>query len=75
MPYCTVCKGYTEYEYDIGLTNGDHLHTSCLIKLQMREDEIETRLRHRSSQLISSIFLRDKVSDGDVRGRDKAFIH
>lgn len=72
MPYCTVCKDYAEYDYDINLTNGNHLHTSCLIKLQIREDEIETILRQQNSQLISSIFLRDDTSDRIVISEEEA---
>ena len=45
MPYCTVCKIGTDYEYDIALSNGDYLHYACIITLQMRKHEIETALR------------------------------
>ncbi len=66
MPYCTVCKQYADYEYDINLTHGDYLHTSCLIKLQIRKDEIEGVLRQQDAQLISSLFVRTEVSDREV---------
>ena len=48
MPYCTVCKIGTDYEYDIALSNGDYLHYACIITLQMRKHEIETALRGRN---------------------------
>ncbi len=66
MPYCTVCKQYADYEYDINLAYGDYLHTSCLIKLQMRKDEIEVILRRQDAQLLSSLFVRTEVSDREV---------
>ena len=57
MPYCTVCKIETDYEYDIALSNGAYLHYSCLIVLQMRKHEIETALQKQKSQLILSLFV------------------
>ena len=48
MFYCTACKIETDYEYDIALSNGEYLHYSCIITLQMRKHEIETVLRNRS---------------------------
>ncbi len=66
MPYCTVCKQYADYEYDINLTHGEYLHTSCLIKMQMRKDEIEVVLQQQGSQLLSSLFVRTEVSDREV---------
>ena len=71
MPYCYVCKQYTDYEYDIALSNGDFLHTSCLIMLQIREDEIESVLRRQSPQLIMSLFMRTEVPDGEVVSVDE----
>lgn len=71
MPYCTVCKQYANYEYDMMLSNGEHLHSSCLIKLQMRSDEIEVALRWQSSQLILSLFARAEVADGEVASEDE----
>ena len=46
MPYCTVCKIETDYEYDIALSNGEYLHYSCVLMLQIRKHEIETALRN-----------------------------
>ena len=57
MPYCTVCKIETDYEYDIALSNGEYLHYSCIIKLQMRVHEIQTLLQKQKSGLILSIFV------------------
>ena len=57
MPYCTVCKIETDWEYDIALSNGDFLHYSCIIMLQMRKHEIETRLQKQKAQLMLSIFV------------------
>ena len=57
MPYCTVCKIETDYEYDIALANGDYLHYSCIILLQMQKHEIETALQQQKSQLILSLFV------------------
>lgn len=57
MPYCTVCKIETDYEYDIALSNGEFLHYSCIIMLQMRKHEIETALQRQKSQLILSLFV------------------
>lgn len=71
MAYCYVCKRFADYEYDIALTNGDFLHDSCLIKLQIREDEIETILRKQGPQLILSLFVRTEVEDSDVMPEDK----
>ena len=60
MVYCYVCKSFADYEYDIALTNGDFLHDSCLIKLQIREDEIESILRKQSPQMLLSLFCTDR---------------
>ena len=57
MPYCTVCKIETDYEYDIALSNGEFLHYSCIITLQMRKHEVETALQKQKSQLILSLFV------------------
>lgn len=70
MPYCTVCKQFADYEYDIFLSNGEHLHTSCLRKLQMREEEIEGILRQKRSQLIMSLFVRDEVPDRELASEE-----
>ena len=48
MPYCTVCKIETDYEYDIALSNGEYLHYSCILMLQMQKHEIETAYGHRT---------------------------
>ena len=56
MPYCTACKIETDYEYDIALSNGEYLHYSCIITLQMRKHEIETALQQQRSHLILSLF-------------------
>ena len=71
MPYCYVCKQFTDYEYDIALSNGDFLHTSCLIKLQIREDEIESVLRKQNQQLILSLFVQTEVTDEEVVSEDE----
>ncbi|MDE0316865.1 MAG: WYL domain-containing protein [Candidatus Poribacteria bacterium] len=71
MSYCTVCKQFADYEYDMMLSNGDHLHTSCLLKLQIREDEIESILRQHSSQLIMSLFVRDEVPNKEVASEEE----
>ncbi len=71
MVYCTVCKQHADYEYDMMLSNGEHLHTSCLIKLQMREDEIEDILRRQSAQLTLSLFVRDEVPDSKVASEEE----
>ncbi len=71
MPYCTVCKQYVDYEYDIALTHGDYLHTSCLIKMQMRKDEIEVILRRQGSQLLSSLFVRTEITDEEIISEEK----
>lgn len=71
MPYCYVCKDFADYEYDIALTNGDFLHTSCLIKLQIREDEIEALLRKQDPQLTLSLFVRLKDNDSEVMSEDE----
>ena len=57
MPYCTVCRIETDWEYDIALSNGDFLHYSCIIMLQMRKHEIETLLQKQKSQLMVSLFV------------------
>ena len=66
MPYCTVCKIETDYEYDIALSNGDYLHYSCVITLQMRKHEIETALQKQKSQLILSLFVPNEGVERDV---------
>ena len=66
MPYCTVCKIETDYEYDIALTNGDYLHYSCIIMLQMREHEIETVLQRQKSQFVLSLFALTEVAQQDI---------
>lgn len=71
MPYCYVCKQFTDYEYDIALSNGDFLHTSCLIRLQIREDEIESVLRKQNQQLILSLFMGSEVTDEEVVSEDQ----
>lgn len=66
MPYCTVCKIETDYEYDIALSNGEYLHYSCVIMLQMRKHEIETALRKQQSQFILSLFAPTEVAQQDI---------
>ena len=63
MPYCTVCKIETDWEYDIALSNGDFLHYSCILLLQMREHEIETALQQQKSQLILSLFVPNETQE------------
>ena len=71
MVYCYVCKRFADFEYDITLTNGNFLHDSCLIKLQIREDEIESILRKQSPQLLLSLFVRTEVVDSEVMLEDE----
>ena len=71
MPYCTVCKQYADYEYDMSLSNSEHLHTSCLLKLQMQEEEIEGILRQKRSQLTLSLFVRNEVPDKEVASEEE----
>ncbi len=71
MPFCTVCKQFADYEYDITLSNGNHLHSSCLTQLQMRADEIEVVVRQQSAQLILSLFAQTEVADGEVASEDE----
>ena len=66
MPYCTVCRIETDYEYDIALSNGEYLHYSCIITLQMRKHEIETLLQKQKSQLILSLFVPTEGAKRDV---------
>ena len=66
MPYCIVCKEYTDYEYDMNLSNGGYLHFPCLIKLQIREDEIKDILRRQKPQLFLSLFVRTEVAEQDT---------
>ena len=66
MPYCTVCKIETDYEYDIALANGDSLHYSCIILLQMQKHEIETALQRQKSQLMLSLFVQNESVEQDV---------
>lgn len=71
MPFCTVCKRFADYEYDMSLSNGNHLHPSCLINLQMRKDEIEVVVRQQSSQLILSLFAQTEVADREVASEEE----
>ncbi len=66
MPYCTVCKIQTDFEYDIALTNGEYLHYSCILMLQMQKREIETALRRQKPQLMLSLFVPTEVTQQDV---------
>ena len=66
MPYCSVCKIETDYEYDIALANRDSLHYSCIILLQMRKHEIKTALQKQKSQLILSLFVPNEGVEQDV---------
>ena len=66
MHYCTACKIESDYEYDIALSNGEYLHYSCIITLQMRKHEIETLLQKQKSQLILSLFASTEVTEQDV---------
>ncbi len=66
MPYCTVCKIETDYEYDIALSNGDYLHYSCILILQMRKHEIESVLRKQKPQLILSLFVPTEVAQQNI---------
>ena len=66
MPYCTVCKIETDFEYDIALSNGDYLHYSCVLMLQMRKREIENALQGQRSQFILSLFAPTEVDQQDV---------
>lgn len=66
MPYCTVCKIETDYEYDIALTNGDYLHYSCILMLQMRKREIESVLRKQMPQFMVSLFAPTEIAQQDI---------
>ena len=66
MPYCTACKIETDYEYDIALSNGEYLHYSCIVTLQMRKHEIETALQKQRSQLVLSVFAPTEGTGQDV---------
>ena len=66
MPYCTVCKIETDYEYDIALSNGEYLHYSCIIMLQMRKHEIESVLRKQKPQFMLSLFVPTEAAEQDV---------
>lgn len=66
MPYCTVCKIETDYEYDIALSNGEYLHYSCILMLQMRKHELETVLQRQKPQLILSLFVPTEVAQQDI---------
>ena len=66
MPYCTVCKIETDYEYDIALSNGEYLHYSCILMLQMRKHELETALQKQKPQLILSLFVPTEVAQQDI---------
>ena len=66
MPYCTACKIETDYEYDIALSNGEYLHYSCIVTLQMRKHEIETALQKQQSHLILSVFTPTEGTAQDV---------
>lgn len=63
MPYCTVCKIETDYEYDIALSNGEYLHYPCIVMLQMRKHEIETLLQKQKSQLMLSLFVPNSTQE------------
>ena len=66
MFYCTVCKIETDYEYDIALSNGEYLHYSCILMLQMRKYEIETALQKQQPQLILSLFVPTEGAQQDI---------
>lgn len=66
MPYCTVCKIETDWEYDIALSNGEYLHYSCILILQMRKHEIETALQRQKSQFVLSLFVSNAGVEQDV---------
>ena len=66
MPYCTVCKIETDWEYDIALSNGEYLHYSCILILQMQKHEIETALQRQKSQFILSLFVPNAGVEQDV---------
>ena len=67
MPfYCTVCKVETDYEYDIALSNGEYLHYSCVLMLQMRKREIETALQGQRSQFVLSLFAPTEVDPQNI---------
>lgn len=66
MPYCTVCKIETDFEYDIALSNGEYLHYSCVLMLQMRKREIETALQQQKSQFVLSLFAPTEVDQQEV---------
>lgn len=69
MPYCTVCKIETDYEYDIALTNGDYLHYSCILMLQMQKHEIESVLRKQMPQFMVSLFAPTEGVQQDIASK------
>ena len=71
MPYCTVCRIETDYEYDIALSNGEYLHYSCILMLQMRKYEIETALQKQQPQLILSLFVPTEGAQQDIASEAK----
>ena len=66
MPYCTVCKIEIDFEYDIALSDGQYLHYSCILMLQMRKHEIESVLRKQKPQLMLSLFVPTDGAQQDI---------
>ena len=71
MPNCSVCRAYTDYEYDMELSDGRFLHESCLLKLQIRKDELESILRTQGARLILSLFVPFKPEEAEVLSETK----
>ena len=71
MFYCTVCKIESDYEYDIALSNGEYLHYSCIITLQMRVHEIETLLQRQKPRLILSLFVPTETPQQEAISEDE----
>lgn len=69
MFFCTVCKIETDYEYDIALSNGQYVHYSCILMLQMRKHEIETALRIQKTQFTLSLFVPTERAQQDIASK------
>lgn len=72
MPYCSVCKSYADYEYNMSLSDGRFLHESCLLKLQIRKDELESATRSQKTQLILSLFFPNDAAKADAASKADA---
>ena len=69
MPYCSVCKSYADYEYDMSLSDGRFLHESCLLKLEIRKDKLESVMQSQKAQLILSLFVMTDAAKADAASK------